>query len=395
MGSVAAPVPAAGGAGGVTGVQDGARIPSLDQLLQRDLGSLASALNEEFRAMAGSNLLVTGGAGFLGYSLVQSVLFWNSKRSPDRPIHVTVVDNYKRGMPEWLLRLRGTPELSLIEHDIRQPLPPGLRDFHYIIHAAGIASPTFYRRFPIETMDTNIVGLRQLLEYARERRSAPDPVKGFLFYSSSEIYGEPLPGNIPTPEDYRGNVSCTGPRACYDESKRYGETLSVNFAREHGLPVTIARPFNNYGPGLKITDRRVIPDYARDVLAGRDILMLSDGSPRRTFCYVTDAVAGYFKVLVRGRAGEPYNIGVEQPEISMLDLAERIAALARELFDYSGQVIRQASADSDYLVDNPSRRCPDITKARRELGYAPSVDLDEGLRRALAWYAHNRTAPDA
>jgi UDP-glucuronate decarboxylase len=379
----------------VTGIPGEARIPSLDQLLQKDLGSLASALNEEFRVMAGSNLLVTGGAGFLGYYLVQSVLFWNSKRLVDRPIHVTVVDNYKRGTPEWLLRLRGQPDLSLIEHDIRRPLPSGLRDFQYIIHAAGIASPTFYRRFPIETMDTNIVGLRQLLEYARERQSAPDPVRGFLCYSSSEIYGEPLPGNIPTREDYRGNVSCTGPRACYDESKRYGETLSVNFAREYGLPVSIARPFNNYGPGLKITDRRVIPDYARDVLAGRDILMLSDGSPRRTFCYVTDAVAGYFKVLVRGRPGEPYNIGVEQPEISMVDLAERIAALGRELFDYSGRVIRQASADPDYLVDNPSRRCPDITKARHELGYAPSVDLGEGLRRSLAWYAHNHSAPDA
>ena len=111
-----------------------------------------------------------------------------------------------------------------------------------------------------------------------------------LFYSSSEIYGDPTPENIPTPETYRGNVSCTGPRACYDESKRYGETLCVNFAQQRGVPVKIARPFNNYGPGLKITDRRVIPDFARDIMAGRDIVMLSDGAPKRTFCYVADAV---------------------------------------------------------------------------------------------------------
>jgi nucleoside-diphosphate-sugar epimerase len=372
-----------------------ARVESLAELLESDLTALTDAAADEFRAMEGSNLLLTGGAGFLGYYLVQAALFWNRRSAKGRPVHLTVVDNYKRGAPDWLLALRGDPNLVLLEHDVRRPLPQGPREFHYIIHAAGIASPTYYRRFPIETMDTNIDGLRHLLEYARGRSASPEPVQGFLFYSSSEIYGDPLPGNIPTPEDYRGNVSCTGPRACYDESKRYGETLCVNFARQYDLPVTMARPFNNYGPGLKITDRRVIPDYARDILAGRDIIMLSDGSPRRTFCYATDAIAGYYKVLVRGRPGEPYNIGVEQPEISMLELAERVTALGRELFDYAGRVVRQASTEQDYLVDNPTRRCPDITKARTELGYDPSVGLAEGLRRALVWYSHNRDAADA
>jgi nucleoside-diphosphate-sugar epimerase len=370
-------------------------VETLQELVENDLSHLATALRQEFQAMEGSNLLITGGAGFLGYYLVQSVLFWNSRHSKCRPVHVTVLDNYQRGAPDWMLSLRGNPNLTLVEHDVRRPLPPGLRDVQYVIHAAGIASPTYYRRFPIETMDTNIDGLRHLLSYARARQSSADPVRGFLFYSSSEIYGDPLPDSIPTPEDYRGNVSCTGPRACYDESKRYGETLCVNFARQYGLPVTIARPFNNYGPGLKITDRRVIPDYARDVLENRDIVMLSDGSPRRTFCYAADATAGYYKVLVAGRPGEPYNIGVEQPEISMVELADKIAELGRSLFDYRGKVIRQASTETDYLVDNPSRRCPIIAKARTELGYDPTIGLDEGLRRSLVWYSHNREAPEA
>jgi len=370
-------------------------VESLSELLDKDLTHITGALGEEFRAMGGSNLLLTGGAGFLGYYLVQSVMFWNDHHAVGRPIHVTVVDNYQRGTPEWILGLSGRPDLALLEHDVRRPLPSGLPTFHYIIHAAGIASPTYYRQYPLETMDTNIEGLRHLLEYARVRRSSPEPVRGFLFYSSSEIYGDPLPGHIPTAEDYRGNVSCTGPRACYDESKRYGETLTVTFARQYGIPATIARPFNNYGPGLKITDRRVIPDFARDVLDGRDIVMLSDGSPRRTFCYAADAVAGYYKVLVRGRPGEPYNIGVEQPEISMVDLAERIVALARELFGYQGAVVRKASAEADYLVDNPTRRCPVIAKARAELGYQPAIGLDEGLRRSLVWYSHNRVAAEA
>ncbi len=379
----------------VTGAAAKPPVETLQQLIEEDLSHLAGALPEEFRALEGSNLLITGGAGFLGYYLVQSVLFWNQRHASGRPVHVTVVDNFQRGAPEWLLALRGSPNLALVEHDIRRPLPSGPREFHYLIHAAGIASPTYYRRFPIETMDTNIDGLRHLLNYARARQSSPEPVRGFLFYSSSEIYGDPLPGNIPTPEDYRGNVSCTGPRACYDESKRYGETLCVNFARQHGMPVTMARPFNNYGPGLKITDRRVIPDYAKDVLEGRDIVMLSDGSPRRTFCYAADAIAGYYKVLVRGRPGEAYNIGVERPEISMMELAQKITGLARELFGYRGEVVRKASTEAEYLVDNPTRRCPVIIKARTELGYEPTIELDEGLRRSLVWYSHNREAAQA
>jgi UDP-glucuronate decarboxylase len=157
----------------------------------------------------------------------------------------------------------------------------------------------------------------------------------------------------------------------------------------------MARPFNNYGPGLKITDRRVIPDFAQDVFAGRDIVMLSDGSPKRTFCYSADAIIGYYKVLVKGRPGEAYNIGVERPEISIHELAEKIAGLGRQLFGYKGNVVRQVSTEQDYLVDNPDRRCPVIQKARTHLGYNPSIDLDEGLRRSMVWYHYHQTAEEA
>jgi nucleoside-diphosphate-sugar epimerase len=169
----------------------------------------------------------------------------------------------------------------------------------------------------------------------------------------------------------------------------------VNFAQQHELPIAMARPFNNYGPGLKITDRRVLPDFARDILAGRDIVMLSDGSATRTFCYVADSVVGYYKILVRGRPGEPYNIGVEEPELSMAELGGRVVAIARDLFDYTGKVVLGQSEEQDYLVDNPNRRRPVITKAREQLGYDPQVGLDEGLRRSLLWYADNQAAEDA
>ena len=199
-------------------------------VVEQDLDYICRGLEAEFRKMAGKQLLVVGGAGFLGYYLVQSVLHWNDHRD-GAPIQLTVYDNYIRGIPKWLTNLNGHRHLTVTRHDITQPLPADIGYFQFVIHAASIASPTFYRKYPIETMDANVNGLRALLEYARAQKERSQPLEGFLYFSTSEIYGDPSAENIPTPETYRGNVSCTGPRACYDESKRYGETLCVNFAR--------------------------------------------------------------------------------------------------------------------------------------------------------------------
>jgi UDP-glucuronate decarboxylase len=371
------------------------RVPGLDELLQNDLDALCTDLAMEFDRLAGKRLLITGGAGFLGYYLVQAALHWNRSRAAASAIDVTVFDNYMRGVPAWLEALKSRPDLHLRRHDVIQPLPADMGHFDWIIHAAGIASPIYYRQKPLLCIDANINGLRNLLDYAVRERDAKRPLEGFLFYSSSEIYGDPSADAIPTDETYRGNVSCTGPRACYDESKRFGETLCVIYARHEGIPVKMARPFNNYGPGLKITDGRVLPDFARNVLAGEDIVMLSDGSPTRTFCYATDAITGYYKVLVRGHDGEPYNIGIDRPEISMADLARLVGDTARELFGYRGKVVLGTAQEADYLIDNPNRRCPKIDKARAHLGFNPKVLVEEGVYRSLAWYSHNRTAEAA
>ncbi|MFZ0160061.1 MAG: NAD-dependent epimerase/dehydratase family protein [Kineosporiaceae bacterium] len=366
------------------------------EIVAADLDHIVDGAAQEFAEMAGKRLLIVGGAGFLGHYLVQAAVHANTRAAATgtAPIDIEVWDSYARGVPGWLAALEGTAHLTMHTFDITDPLPADLGHVDYVIHAASIASPTYYRLHPIETMDANVNGLRQLLDYALAQQAAGTPLSGFLFYSTSEIYGDPTPENIPTPETYRGNVSSTGPRACYDESKRYGETLCVNFARQHGLPITMARPFNNYGPGLKITDGRVLPDFCRNVLDGDDIVMLSAGTPTRTFCYVADAVVGYYKIMVKGRPGEAYNIGTEAPEISMSELAERVAKLAAELYGWDGSVVHRTSADADYLVDNPNRRCPIIAKARTELDYRPSVGVDEGLRRSLVWYAGNRTAEE-
>ena len=364
-------------------------------IVESDLKFISEELADELPQLAGTNLLIIGGAGFLGYYLVQGILYWNSVHADGEKIQLYVLDNFIRGVPEWLSSLEGQDSLVLRKHDVIDPLPDDLPPFQYIIHAASIASPMFYRKYPIETMDANVNGLRNLLEYCLDRKKTSDPVRGFLFYSTSEIYGDPGPDDIPTAETYRGNVSCTGPRACYDESKRYGETLCVNFAAQYDLPIKVARPFNNYGPGLKITDKRVLPDFAMNILSGQDIVMLSDGSPTRTFCYIADAIVGYYKILVRGRPGEAYNIGKETPEISMRELAERAVAMGKKLFGYEGEIVFKVSQDQHYLTDNPNRRCPIIEKARSELDYEPKIEIDDGLERSLLWYRDNQTAEDA
>lgn len=343
--------------------------------IARDAAEVAEALGSRVERFSGKTVLLTGAAGFLGSHFVHFFLGLNRSQRLAQPMRLLAFDNYIRGFPQWLSSIAPGEGIEIIEGDI-----VARRDFadaDFIVHAASIASPTFYRRHPIETMDANVTGLRNLLEHAV--RCKPESL---LFFSSSEIYGDPDVGNIPTSEEFRGLVSCTGPRACYDESKRFGETLCVNFHRVHGVPVKIVRPFNNYGPGLGLADRRVLPDFFRDVLAGRDITLLSDGRATRTFCYVADAVQGYLLALLSRHDGEAFNIGADQPEISINELAKLVVKVSGS----RAQVLQQTSDDPDYLRDNPQRRCPDISKARSLLGYEPRIGLDTGLARMLAYY---------
>ena len=329
-------------------------------------------LNERF---AGKTVLITGVAGFLGTQFAHYFLALNDARALSRPCRVIGLDSFLRGVPGWLDELKTRKELEIQSVDVVRCEAYARADF--IIHGASVASPIFYRRYPIETMDANVWGLRRLLEHARE--TAP---QSLLFFSSSEIYGDPDIDHIPTDEDYRGYVSCTGPRACYDESKRFGETLCLAFWNVHRVPVKIARPFNNYGPGLRISDRRVLPDFFRDALNNRDIVLLSDGRATRTFCYVSDALEGYLRLLLSNENGEPFNIGTASPEISMGDLArEVICVCGKEV-----GVVEKPSEDKHYLSDNPQRRCPSIAKAQRRLGYEPRVSLKEGLGRMRDYY---------
>ena len=209
-------------------------------------------------------------------------------------------------------------------------------------------------------------------------------IKGFLFFSSSELYGDPAPEAVPTYEEYYGYVCATGPRACYDEAKRFGETMCMLFAQRYGMPIGVVRPFNNYGPGMKINDQRVPADFAKNITENQDICILSSGSPTRTFCYIADAVTGYLKILLHG-SYDYFNIGIDQPEISIEKLAEIYQDAGKELFAYSGRITYADSEDKEYLTNNPKRRCPKIDKARELLDYKPEILVDEGVRRFLTF----------
>ena len=327
-----------------------------------------------------SSILVTGCAGFLGYYLMSFLSDYSEKLGIRKIIGI---DNFKLGKPNWITELCNLNDrIELYTFDITQFSlfdTEKINDVDFIIHMASIASPTFYRKYPIETMDANVLGLRALLDFYKSKN-----IKGFLFFSSSEVYGDPFPEYIPTSEDYRGNVAVIGPRACYDESKRYGETICYLYAEKYHMPISIVRPFNNYGPGMRLNDKRLPADFAKAIIDNKKLIIYSDGRPKRTFCYVTDAITGYLKALLY-ESFDYFNIGIDKPEISIKEMAEIYKDAATALYDFNQSVEFRKSEEKSYLKDNPLRRCPDISKAKRLLNYSPSISVTEGVPRFLTF----------
>lgn len=350
-----------------------------NKIVNEDLEKIYESISNKKQKFDNSNIFITGCCGFLGYYFLN---FFNKYKKELNINSIVAVDNFQVGRPAWVDEIVKDGNIELKEFDIiKGDLSKVERnkDNSFVIHMASIASPVFYRKYPIQTIEANIWGLKMLLDEYKD-----SSLRGFLFFSSSEIYGDPTPENIPTPETYRGNVSIVGPRACYDESKRFGETICYEYAKEYKLPISVARPFNNYGPGMKIDDKRLPADFAKAILNNKDIEILSDGKPTRTFCYISDAISGYLKVMLHDEF-DYFNIGMDKPEISVRELAEIYAEAGRENYGYTGKVSYQKSDDKNYLTDNPNRRCPVITKAKEKLGYNPQVYVNEGVRRFLEY----------
>lgn len=353
----------------------------IPKVLQQDFNYTYNGLSqEEKEKFQNSTILVTGCAGFLGYYFMR---FFQNKQKELGLKRVIGVDNFMLGYPAWIENLKKDALFNIHKFDIikdKIDSIEGADRADYIIHMASVASPMFYRQYPIETLDANIWGLRSLLDFYCEK-----PIKGFLFYSSSELYGDPDPEHIPTDEEYYGYVCATGPRACYDESKRFGETMCMLFAQKYNIPITVVRPFNNYGPGMRLGDKRLEADFSKNILENQDLIILSDGTPTRTFCYIADAINGYLKVLLYGKY-DYFNIGIEKPEISVAQLAEIYQRVGNEVFGYTGKIVYAKSHDAHYLTNNPQRRCPNIDKARKLLGFNPSILVEEGVKRSLLFF---------
>ncbi len=307
--------------------------------------------------------VVAGGAGFLGYHM--------TKRLLDEGYDVYVVDNYETGTR------RNTRDLAeagaeIIVHDICQPLHIA-GDIDYVLNLACPASPIDFDRLPLEIMRTCAVGTNMLLELCRAHQAT------FLQASTSEVYGDPEVH--PQREDYSGNVNIAGPRAVYDEGKRYAETLCHTYHRHYRADVRIARIFNTYGPRMRPDDGRVVSNFCIQALSGEPLTLYGGGEQTRSFCYCSDLIEGLYRLLLSDYSG-PCNLG-NPSEISVRELAELVLKLSD-----SGSELKIVPALHD---DDPKRRRPDISVARRQLGWEPAVPLRDGLALTLEWFRDSTT----
>jgi len=302
--------------------------------------------------------VVTGGAGFLGSHLCDRLL--------NEGLKVICVDNLLTGNINNLAHLSGNENFSFVKHDVTNYIYlPDRIDF--ILHFASPASPIDYLRFPIQTLKVGSLGTHKALGLAKEKKAR------FLLASTSEVYGDP--SIHPQSEDYWGNVNPIGPRGVYDEAKRFAEALTMAYYRFHGVETRIARIFNTYGPRMRLDDGRALPAFVGQALRGEVITVFGDGLQTRSFCFVSDLVDGIFKLLMSNEV-EPVNIG-NPDEITIKEFAEEVV----KLIGTKSNIVYK-----ELPIDDPKVRQPDITKAKKVLGWEPKVDRNEGLKITIEYF---------
>jgi UDP-glucuronate decarboxylase len=343
-------------------------------LLKSDIKEICENI-KYFRAdFEGKTILITGASGFLGVYFLETFLLLN--KNLKKPCKIIAVDNFLAS-EDILKNFGSTENIKFIKHDINEPFQYDER-IDYIINLAGLANPYFYKKFPLETIRVSTIGTENILKLALKN----DGCKVMMF-SSSEVYGDPL--KIPTTEDTPCQALPLGDRGVYDNGKIILETICKVY-HQMGVHVVIIRPFNVYGPNSNKYDFRVIPNFLTKIISNKHVSIYDSGQHTRTFCYVVDGIIGFTKALCKGKSGEAYNIGNPSPEISMLNLAKTMEKtlkipVKKELISYP----------SDYPSSQPNRRCPDISKAQKELNYQPQISLEEGLKRFYGWAKENYT----
>ncbi len=313
--------------------------------------------------MSMKTILVTGGAGFLGSNLCRKLLREQSEAK------VICMDNLYTGRRRNIEDLRQHPRFVFVEHDIVEPLAADLQ-VDEIYNLACPASPPAYQADPIKTTKTSVIGSLNLLELACRYKAK------ILLASTSEVYGEPLVH--PQTEGYRGNVSCVGIRACYDEGKRCAESLMFDYQRQYGTSIKVIRIFNTYGPGMDADDGRVVSNFITQCLQGKDITIYGDGSQTRSLCYVDDLLEGMVRMMGTGDDFTgPVNLGNPE-EHTVLELAKMIRGLTGS---------KSKILFGPLPADDPTQRCPDIGLAQKQLAWHPCVSVAEGLQRTIEYFA--------
>ena len=317
-------------------------------------------------------VVVTGGAGFLGSHLCDYLL--SSSKKNGRSAHkVICVDNLFTGSKENIRHLLDNKNFSFINHDIIEPLHIDNCIIDQIYNLACPASPIHYQINPVRTIKANTIGVINVLGLAKKHKAR------VLQASTSEIYGDPL--EHPQKESYRGNVNTIGPRACYDEGKRVAETLFFDYNRQHNLEIRVMRIFNTYGPRMAERDGRVVSNFIMQALRNKDITIYGDGSQTRSFCYVSDLIVGMYKLMNIDDFIGPVNIG-NPGEFTMLELAKKVIKLTKSKSKLVFKPLPQ---------DDPQKRKPDISLAKKVLKWEPAVKLDEGLEKTVAYFKTKTT----
>jgi dTDP-glucose 4,6-dehydratase len=302
--------------------------------------------------------VVTGGAGFLGSHFCDRLLAegWE----------VLALDNFITGSEKNISHLKSNPKFRFEKTDVSDPLKID-GEVGYVLHLASPASPPDYLKHPIETLKVGSIGTMNALELALAKKAK------FFISSTSECYGDPSVS--PQSEEYWGNVNPVGPRSVYDEAKRFSEALTMAYHRHHGVDTHIVRIFNTYGPRMRLNDGRALPNFVYQALSKKPLTMYGDGKQTRSFCYVSDLIEGMFRLMMSNEH-YPTNIGNPQ-EITLLEFAERI----RSHFEDAPPLVFEPLPQ-----DDPKRRCPDISKAKRILNWEPKVSLEDGLKLTLAYF---------
>ncbi|MDB4926310.1 NAD-dependent epimerase/dehydratase family protein [Mucilaginibacter sp.] len=345
-----------------------------NKIIEEDLRAIYNS-NIDWDRFANKCILISGANGFLPAYMVESLLFANVINPKIDLKVLALVRNIEKAKQRFKDYL-DNKNLEFIEQDVCNKIKI-TQKVDYIIHAASQASPKYYGVDPVGTLSANVIGTMNMLELAKQNQ-----VDSFLYFSSGEVYGQVEDGFNPVKEDYYGYLDPMAVRSCYGESKRMGENMCVSYLHQYKVKAKVVRPFHTYGPGMDLKDGRVYADFVSNILNNKAIELKSDGSARRAFCYLPDAVTGFFTVLLLGKNGEAYNVGNPFAEHSILELANIISKIG----DEPVEVIKMPTNDNNFYMKSPLiRNTPNIEKVM-ELGWKPVVGAKEGFTRTYKSY---------